>query len=1103
MSPINLLQELVDGSIKSEDLSYDQAEEILYLVSKNRILQSFPNSDVKRYKKGPIDVIVESRIQTPDLISGFSSSRYLIYIECKQRKRELELDETAKVYLVAIKDNPNELILISKSGISKQASVYASHFFDVGPSKGVFDHIKFRVSSINELIGLSESEQDSDHRLIPEIAIYQSNNGSEMKIYDSNINFVKATFHTSRDSYKLEVTIPELYGVYCESIDSKVDLKPITNSSSWNSNKSYYQIDYDLLEKVNSDKGSLYAKTGFENRLALPISINLKPDALCHFEINSKNWGNFENEIEFASPELIFVKGEAGVGKTTFCERVINKYQLKEYRVIQFTINRYTSQEIIFGILWQLIWPTGEPPNEKGAFAVSTDLIRESIYQLIGRGGESDAIVDSIINKNVSSETSIYHILIIARLVARLPHSSLIYIRDAHYLSPELLRALSNLIHRIKDDGSSGMTLLFESRSYATSEFLYWDEFINEITSDAKLRALEFQLEECTLSDLTGALSKVTNQVDSQELAIHLYQKCGGNPLFIDQILRYFLITNVIAKGEHGEFYIDDWVALQDRIKSVPHKIERALERSTLLFFSELQKKDQQDDLIKELLVHLYFNFSNEEKPIVTNDLLVSSILEEVLLMFGFLNKSITESHVVFSHELIEDSLRAVLTKEEGFRQLSEKIFVEFFPTSCLGLLSLGNLMKDSKHFRQSFLCFDKASIKASEMSNFLLERKALQGCYELMSHDRQTDAQTLRKTFHIGLKLSGVEIQAGSQIWAKKLLSDLNDLHLRLNNSYHTEEANLMASELLMNKLVLSTRLMEPHVFCESFENYFDIADHLVKIKSGLLTRLLLICCHSSNPALAHQVAKVILSKLGYNSTAIDESSFNADVGRIFLQSNPKAAIKYWEKGARINSSKRQAAHNQLNLLVGNLLAFNRWHEPPPSLLNTLEGLKVENLFIRHSLYKSLKSFINQDWDQAIFDTMLILERTKKVNQRFWMWKCHNNLAVAFRMKGNIRSCADHMERARILLTPLIQFSQSKRFHLEKLVSKLDDKQTIGLEEPIPEVSGAFLIHVHNYEKLHMKRIAHHRLNLEKLNVPEKMIVKSDNGLSLMLAIE
>jgi hypothetical protein len=89
---------------------------------------------------------------------------HTVYIECKQRGHPLALDETAKVFVVAIADQPDRLVIVCQQGIQDQVWIYASKLFESENRKGIFKNVRFEATSIDELLGLSEGDGGTDLR---------------------------------------------------------------------------------------------------------------------------------------------------------------------------------------------------------------------------------------------------------------------------------------------------------------------------------------------------------------------------------------------------------------------------------------------------------------------------------------------------------------------------------------------------------------------------------------------------------------------------------------------------------------------------------------------------------------------------------------------------------------------------------------------------------------------------------------------------------------------------------------------------------------------------------------------------------------------------
>ncbi len=1109
-----LIKKLQTGEITQEELTYDEVEKILFHKFKNNILSKFKSARVNMHKKGPIDIIVESQFEVPSITLEENISNYIIYIECKQRGRKLELDETAKVFLVAIADLPNELVIVSKSGISPQALRYAYHFFTIDNSTGYFKNIKFRVTSINEIFGIESINKVLSKNLIEnsiDFTINKTNGIISQEIYHSLRSKKILIALSNLHYYTIEVfpkgiSVSELYIKSSnEELIPLTPLKPRVEEKCKNSMS--FKLSSNTLLDLNNKEYTIMAKYSNGQLHKLPeFKYDLIADDLFNFLIQPKEWKSIFKTLSSNLPSIILLEGIAGIGKSFFCGKLIGEYRNRGYRCSQITISDFTSNELIYRILWNLMWPGGEAPKNNKETIIAEKIISRSLRKLLGDTAEGDKLAEEIIHKQFNSDNIIEYIILIVQIISKHPEENLIYIQDAHKLSPELLRTFSILFSRLQDSVLGKFTFLFEYRTLKNVPTNNWNLFKDNLLISNSSEIEHLVLHEIDKNDLKSGLSKIITNSDIDDLAEILFQKTGGNLLFIDQLLRYFIRHNILQLINKYMFHIVDWVALNDRISDLPLKINSILSINTLnLLQNYTQERNFKPDELFYIISRLYIDELEQEK--VCEDLKVTSEsiqeVERLLIKYGFTKPSISSETTVFSHELIETSLKSEVKQLSCFGLLVRRIQNSYKPNNIRGYLSIAELTKDSMDYKYSFACYDKASVMASNSNNYSLNRIALNGCYFLMLQENSSNSEILRKTIAIGLKLSSVEIQAGSQLSAKKILNNIENNIFNLSEPLYNSEKYISQHELLKNKLILHTRLMEPHYFIENFVKIFKIKELSGKHVNSLLTRFILICCAVGFPKYAMLIAsKMLKNKIGFSDQEL--SSFYSDIGRIYMQCEPRIGYDCWKLGAKYDVTFRQLNHNRLNILVGKLLADNIYEDDVSELENILNKAGVENQKIRLKIYKSLKFFFCEDWEQAIFETEKIIDLCKSVNQIFWMWKCYNNIALAFVKLGDFSSCNAYIEKGLQLINNISEFNQHEEDSISQITKEiLSNYQFLKDSENLkpPLYSGLFKILEFNDQIINKQN---NNLLRMPINIEEDhLLLISFKDSSLFLAIE
>ena len=290
---------------------------------------------------------------------------------------------------------------------------------------------------------------------------------------------------------------------------------------------------------------------------------------------------------------------------------------------------------------------------------------------------------------------------------------------------------------------------------------------------------------------------------------------------------------------------------------------------------------------------------------------------------------------------------------------------------------------------------------------------------------DIEPNREIRTKRFSIALELAWNEIQSGSQISA---MATVNEIIANLEGRKNIPQQEMLwLQDAYRQKMLNCARLMKPQMFFETFEKFIQNPRTLQQNRSAL-TRLLLQCCSVNFPFEAYKVAKILLAEI--EQTGDEYASLCSDIGRIFLQNDPKIAYKWWKKGIKPAVSARQVSHSTINNLVGALYAEAKFPSPQKikAVKEAVKEMGVDNQLIRITIFEGVQAASTHDYEMAGYYFRQALQISQNVNQVFWEWKCHNNLAVLAFLNQEMETAIGHFEKAYTILEETIQFSQTSR---------------------------------------------------------------------------
>lgn len=1084
---VDLLQK---GNVRSEDLTYEQAEEVLFEIFRRRLSLSFPHATIKRHKRGPIDLVIESAYESPSISPGrLETHKHVVFIECKHRNHRLELDETAKVYLVALLEAPDELVVVAKWGLGPQAQDYAYHLFSTGTSNGLFKHIRFSTTSLDEILGIQHPAEKrgtagtEESRAVrrPFFALWQTTGGDEREVPVSSGTGIKRRLAISAyDLFSLKVSCDwkPTAAWFNTRAGARVDLPALNPTARMRSaNEAEYHIEFAFWDElISAGKVSVHVADDRGNHGELFIDGNMLDvtiDDLCRFYTVPNEWQKRLQGIKTSNPRILFVTGNAGIGKSTFCRELLGQYRRNGARCHQITVSRYTTEEVLFHLLWTLIWPEGQAPTREVP-EISQDLITECIKKLLGNDHDGEQLARDILTRKVMPERAVESIMLLAQLLARHPDPQIVLFQDCQHFSSSLIHTLSQILDRLSDASfSASVTLIFEYRSEQDNHSGEWRQFANQTLCKYPATSDQVTLEPFTEEDLRAACTHLVPQTDIDDVIDALFKKAGGNPLYVSQVLRMFIRDGYFVPAAILKTYtVADWVALKDRLRVMPSSLHELLRYTANQLFLHAQERLVTPNMFVRYLALLsYFRHRSTAGVLNQMGLGQESVQEydSFLINYGICRNSTRSSRIHYVHELIELAVIERLKLSPDFVPTAHYLKQQVRRETPLDFISLGNMLKDSRDNREAFLAYDYAATQAQNDSLYQYQRLALEGCRALIEQD-SSSPELFRKRIAVGLKLGTVETQVGSQVHARRVLDKLT---AAINASHEIQwessaEKIATASDVCRAQLVLHTRMLQPFPFMEALAHHLRLYRVPRSQQLSLMTRFVLMCCATNFPDVGRQGAACLLGHWAELSTE-ERSSVMSDIGRIYLQCIPLQAQLIWNQGNELESSERQRCHNALNVLIGTL--YGAGILPEGSVCDVLEQsinrMGVANLQIRLGILRSISLFVEERLDDAIYMTRKLLDKTKQTNHTFWMWKCHNNLGVALAHRGNQQEAKEHISRAATLLQDIIRFSIEGRATLREVFELVGG----GLQsETAPDIlriespfSGLFRVLLHN----------------------------------------
>ena len=346
------------GGIAYQQLVFEQLLDNLFMDP--QVLK------VENHAQGPVDYVVHEPSGT-----GMLAKTRKHYFECKNYSRALELDNVAKIMVVAVADQPDSVHVVSRTRLQPQISNYASRLFDVGGhGNPIFRSIVFRHWQTDTLLNLSATaihkENEGDSERIDENAkvswwMTECSGFSETEIASSvhsnrQISVRKGCLLLMTMEYTSQGTGSiELIGIPEDSWTAAGSTEHDESAAT----RHTYLIDTARLETDRIYRASLKISSGaIETRIPIGELRVGGSDAVLP-ELRQDKIGDLCQQIGPSGlHRLVLVDGEAGVGKTHFVERAAEWLRANYgFDVVSFTVTDEHQGTLLTALLRACLTP--------------------------------------------------------------------------------------------------------------------------------------------------------------------------------------------------------------------------------------------------------------------------------------------------------------------------------------------------------------------------------------------------------------------------------------------------------------------------------------------------------------------------------------------------------------------------------------------------------------------------------------------------------------------------------------------------------------------------------------------------------------------------
>jgi tetratricopeptide (TPR) repeat protein len=1051
---------LRSGRTSIWDLHPLEFEKLLFHGAINFIFKTnIEGATYQKSKYGGIDYIIDIPPDSFGMSETNPGGTY--FIECKYYRGNFVLNNSAKAFCAAIKYQPKILLILSPIDLSPQLKVYAEYFFG---ENGIY-RTRFIQCRLEELLKIRGLENRLSKSSVSQDKILREDLGTEISIKYWKLVEEKIFSHCevinsensksqieidSRIDYSLKIWIKGFHNTKAQKVklmaksDSIIDELELQQYKKLNSGGEYLQFKLKPVLNI-ADIDVHYLLMTFKNS-SKKVSIKLpqikvrKTKKIILQDFREKESRDFIDELlKPNSPNLIFLHGEGGIGKTYLCERIAKALsKIDSYRAHLIS----TSEDTNEGIFYKLIWPVISPERENipdqlndNDKEILSAVIEREIEKVDGFNNEDVfQLIENITNlklSNVNIEALTY---LCSRLLLRSPNPQMVIISNCHELSPGVIKGFKHLIMSLDDKDWGKIKFVFEYRDTKEDFNEEWESFVSNMKTYIRGKIKSKKLSPLTRSQISAVLNKTFTGNDGKRLTTMIMAKASGNPLFIFQLLYLFVEKNYIVPVSNihlkASLNVLDFRGIEKELDVIPEKIDEFLKRRVEFYIDKYIEEDKFrsniiaylsiasliGDIVDEERIKNTFHWNNEK---IYN--LRSFLIEE-----GFIQPDLASDSIKFIHQIMRLSILDVIKSKIDFSKnliyMLSRLNITILEDAIIG----GKAHFMLKDYKRSFEWYNSAYEMSFNYSAYLQQRICLLGCKKNLDQYPLLDETLSRKRIGILFRLGKVELQVGSQIDSLKIFDHLLDeINLLKETSIlHLNELHSNTIKVYKNKMTIHHRFLDPKAGLKVFLEAISEAKTNQDIQN-LIGRFVILCFESNFPRIALNVIQIHRCIPFVESNYEEFASHLSNLGHVYVQAKPLFTCKAWNKSVELAQSEREKTHATLNSFVGELYANKKFSsiEKIDDLESRIKHQGVENQMILLSLYKGVLYLDKDKPGEAKFHFGIGLRKSQQNSIKFLEWECHNNIAIIYLMEGQTELSLRHFEKALLIIKATVDF--------------------------------------------------------------------------------
>lgn len=932
----NILKEIKKGSYDYSDLSDDEFEEVIT----ESLIHSYMKCDkcsVSSRKRRPFDIIIEDK-----QINALKKEKVRYhYIECKNHKNELTLDVVGRPLCIAIRDKPDSVIFVNRyNKLAPDATEYTNWLFN------------------SDLLKCSDFDVVTPERILNaklfEREIFNSENKSKFVINIQKWNFYKEnTFFKDLECTNLH-NISKLY------IDNESDynLKIFLSYQCLNSriinkivlelkvNNYIYQFNSFHESKIRANSQEINFKfkeilplidnKEFELRLRIKSSageditekiqlpfIHLTNN-FCIPDLRSELSDKYSKIfLENKRTNILFIKGEGGIGKTYFCEQICKKLKKEQnYQTHIFSLSEENSNAIFLDLLYLFILPENISIADFHKNNNSRDFQKEYLLSLTSLLGLENInftkIIESIINNTIGQESLEIIIRLIVDFISKSEKKKVLVFSNCQYMNSVISTTFRQFLTALESKGWNKLKIFFEYRDTEEYYSKNWDNLESWINTNYSNIVEEIKLNPFKKEELYDWIDSFFINDNKVYISNILLNKTGGNALFLTHLFEELKNTKVIdyseIKNSSYKLILTSFQDFERNVNELPSSISELL-IYRLKFLDEFFRNENIFHNLRYFLGIASIFDLKLYKDILLNIFQLSidkyNRIIRILVMKKILKESINDENI-FAHDMIRVSSSNFIKNDENLVNYYSKIIsIDDFGNQFELLTSQAKMAEFINYFEKAIESYSKGYELAKNNELFEWQYKFANEELRLVQNNNIYLINNKYKLFQLIDYVCWAEEHIGS--YKKAIKIALNGIEL-LNEHF---ERNLdLYYALFFHKIIgLSIELLNPKNFYDNIISTIEYVEDFTKL-GQILNRVILQCYQNGNFNGGIKIAELALKLAPKSNDSCVYTVLYTDISSLYSLIEPTHSLKLCEKALNIEVEQRQIVHNKLSQL-------------------------------------------------------------------------------------------------------------------------------------------------------------------------------------------